>query len=259
VLGQHRSGTTLLHSLLALDEDRLSYCSTFCAGFPWSFLFFEDWGKELFSRLLSNTRPMDNMPLHFDTPQEDEFATSLFTGARFSPFLSLFFMRQESMYRKYQTMKPAPSADARWTAAESTAYMHQETYVSEKESATWVGCFQYLLMKLKCRDLLQQKRTGSTKYSPRRVLLKSPCHTGRVQLLLTLYPNAKFIYIHRDPYEVFLSGAHMASTTYGYMFLQRPTDAMLQEYILRQGELLVTEYLRCKEVGLLNSKVRHCL
>jgi hypothetical protein len=69
--------------------------------------------------------------------------------------------------------------------------------------------------------------------------------------------KAKFIYIHRDPYEVFLSGAYMASTTYGHMFLQRPSDAMLQEYILKQGELLVNEYLRCKEMGLLTTKVSH--
>ena len=37
VLGHPRTGTTLLHSLLALD-DELGTCSTFCAGFPSSFL-----------------------------------------------------------------------------------------------------------------------------------------------------------------------------------------------------------------------------
>ena len=41
VLGHPRTGTTLLHSLLALDERQLGVCSTFCAGFPSCFLWFE--------------------------------------------------------------------------------------------------------------------------------------------------------------------------------------------------------------------------
>jgi len=89
---------------------------------------------------------------------------------------------------------------------------------------------------------------------PRRLLLKSPCHTGRSELFLKLYPDAKFIYIHRDPFEVFLSSAHMAKTTYGYMFLQKPTDSMLQEYILRQGEILIGEHLRCKSEKIFHDK-----
>lgn len=45
VLGHPRTGTTLLHSLLALDTDRFATCSTFCAGFPHAFLSFESLGK----------------------------------------------------------------------------------------------------------------------------------------------------------------------------------------------------------------------
>ena len=63
VLGHPRTGTTLLHSLLALDEERFTFCDTFMAGFPHCFLFFERFGKFLFSGILSETRPMDNMKL----------------------------------------------------------------------------------------------------------------------------------------------------------------------------------------------------
>jgi hypothetical protein len=66
VLGHARSGTTLLHSLLAQDVNRFATCSTFCAGFPDAFLSFETMGKVLFANMLSPTRPMDNMRLHFD-------------------------------------------------------------------------------------------------------------------------------------------------------------------------------------------------
>lgn len=43
-----------------------------------------------------------------------------------------------------------------------------------------------------------------------RMLIKSPVHTSRVKLLLTLFPEAQFIYIHRHPYQVFQSATHMA-------------------------------------------------
>jgi hypothetical protein len=101
------------------------------------------------------------------------------------------------------------------------------------------------------RDTLKQK----DRMMPRQLVLKSPCHTGRVRLLLKLYPGAKFVFVHRNPYEVFLSGAHMASTTYGWMFLQSPSDEDLQEYILNQGEILHNEYFDCRNnPQLLNDK-----
>ena len=70
VLGHPRTGTTLLHSLLALD-DELGTCSTFCAGFPSSFLWFERF-KWLLSGMIDAKRPMDNVELSFDSPQERE-------------------------------------------------------------------------------------------------------------------------------------------------------------------------------------------
>lgn len=185
-------------------------------------------GKKLFAGVLSETRPMDNMRLHFDLPQEDELATCVLTGFQYSPYLSLYFPREEREFRQYQSFRNAPKSDVcKWTAA-----------------------FQKLILKLKARDILQSRTKKGLKMC-RRLLMKSPCHTARPRLLLNLFPDAKFVYIHRNPYEVFLSGAHMASTTYGYCFLQRPTDKDLQEYILRQGEILIGEYVSCVDDGIL--------
>ena len=69
VVGHPRTGTTLLHNLLAMDERHFFFCTTFCAGFPSSFLWFETIGKRLFAGVIEKTRPMDSMPLHFDLPQ----------------------------------------------------------------------------------------------------------------------------------------------------------------------------------------------
>ena len=230
ILGVPRSGTTLLHSLLSLDTERFFVCSTFCAGFPSCFLFFEKLGKRLFSGVLSETRPMDNMELHFDLPQEDELATCLLTGFQCSPYLSLYFPRDEKEFREYQTFRNS----------------------GKREINTWTSAFKVLIKKLKMREVISMIEKGlNPNIFHRRLLLKSPCHTGRARLLTKLFPNAKFVFIHRHPMEVFLSGAHMASTTYGYCFLQRPSDKELQEYILRQGEILIGEYLSCVDDGIL--------
>ena len=69
ILGHPRTGTTLLHNLLALDVETFGVCSTFCAGFPSSFLWFERF-KSLLSGMVDSKRPMDDMELSLDVPQE---------------------------------------------------------------------------------------------------------------------------------------------------------------------------------------------
>lgn len=203
---------------------------------------------------------MDNMKLHFDLPQEDELATSMLLGGLCSPYMSLYFMRDELSYRQYQCFY---SQDP-----------EQQNGDLASDTRKWMQSFLYLIQKLKARDIVCQMKNASKADKiggfiqsilwrrqevilpkPKRLLLKSPCHTGRVRLLLKLFPDARFVYVHRHPLDVFLSSAHMASTTYGYMFLQRPTDAQIQEYILKQGEILWGEYEACFNEGLLNEKV----
>jgi len=48
-----------------------------------------------------------------------------------------------------------------------------------------------------------------------RLLLKSPVHTSRVGLLLQLFPQAQFVYLHRDPLTVrVLSKIDVPTTQY---------------------------------------------
>lgn len=70
IIGHPRSGTTLLHNLLSLDQQNFYFCTTFCVGFPNCFLWFETIGKILFAGVIEKTRPMDSVKLHFDLPQE---------------------------------------------------------------------------------------------------------------------------------------------------------------------------------------------
>ena len=193
VLGHPRTGTTLLHTLLAKDADTFGTCSTFCAGFPSSFLWFERF-KGLLAGMIDSKRPMDNMELSFDGPQEDELAINVLTAGT-SPYMPLTFMTAEPSFRPYFSFRDAPEAATR----------------------RWTDAFLLFLRKL-------SYRAGG-----RRLLLKSPAHTARVALLLKLFPDAQFVYIHRDPEEVYQSACHMADTTYWHMYLATPTDEQVPQ------------------------------
>ena len=65
ILGHWRSGTTLLHNLLALDP-RLAYVNYYQAAFPGHFLISQSWLPGWLNRRLPPQRPMDNMPLAWD-------------------------------------------------------------------------------------------------------------------------------------------------------------------------------------------------
>eukprot|EP00934_Nitzschia_sp_Nitz4_P008091 Nitzschia sp. Nitz4//scaffold118_size93875//84641//86167//NITZ4_004802-RA/size93875-processed-gene-0.46-mRNA-1//1//CDS//3329533766//8081//frame0 len=230
VLGHPRTGTTLLHSLLALDEEQFAICTTFCAGFPSCFLWFEPYGKQLFSGVMDKTRPMDNVALHFDLPQEDELATNVLSAGT-SPYMPLFFMQQQEDFYPYYAFSD--------TATGLEALPPDEMAQARK---TWTQAFLHLLAKLTVRS---ERLHPSSQH---RLLLKSPVHTARIALLLQLFPDAQFVYVHRHPYDVFVSAAHMADTTYWYTYMNTPSNAEIQEFILSQYEILWEHYQAGKEL-----------
>lgn len=241
ILGHPRTGTTLVHSLLALDSEQFSYCSTFCAGFPSCFLWFESIGKILFSGVIDDTRPMDNVKLDFDLPQEDELATNVLS-AGVSPYMPLFFMQQESEFRPFYAfdMDTNGSNDS---SSNSSDDERLEPSAMAEARKIWINSFLYLLRKLTVRDEYQRASDPTLQQQKhRRLILKSPVHTARITLLNQLFPEAQFIYIHRNPYDVFRSAAHMADTTYWYTYVNTPSNDQITEFILRQYEILYDRY-----------------
>ena len=207
ILGHPRTGTTHLHNLLSKD-DRFAYATTFSVGFPSGFLS-TSWLAPYLGLIMDDTRPMDNMALAWNTPQEDEVAVNqLSSGA--SPYMPLMFMRRESLFRRYYTMRDATA----------------------KELKRWQDAFLYFCKKT------QLAAGGAHK----RLLLKSPVHTARVNLFHQMFPKATFIFIHRHPYEVFQSAVHMADAYYWQCYFQLPSAEDVEEFILYQGELLHKAY-----------------
>lgn len=73
--------------------------------------------------------------------------------------------------------------------------------MTEDERTTWKASLLRLIKKLTIRK-------------NRPVVLKSPSHTYRVATLLEMFPNAKFVYIYRDPYAVYNSSMHLRQTMF---------------------------------------------
>ena len=214
ILGHPRTGTTHLFNLLSLDK-KFVYPTTFQAGFPSACLLLNRWTRAL-NGVIDDTRPMDNMALSLESPQEDELACNVLTAGT-SYYFSLVFMAKEKEFRPYVTFKDA----------------------TVQERNRWQEAFSYFCRKV----TLQGTETRDGKSDPKRMLLKSPVHTGRIELMLQLFPEAQFIYIHRHPYDVFLSAARMADTAYWYSNLSVPTDNEIIEFILWQYDHLYTEYI----------------
>ena len=184
VLGFARAGTTHLHNLLAQDP-ALGYLDTFQSIVPTFSLVGRGWLQRLMARGMGErVRPMDNMAVGLDLPQEEDIAV-----ANASPYSVLhqvsFPNMARELYSKYTLMGWAPEG------AESPGAL------SERESAQWDH--QYLRVV----------RKATIHADGRRLVLKSPANLGRVDRLLRLFPEAKFIHIMRNPYAVYASLLHM--------------------------------------------------
>lgn len=187
VLGFARAGTTHLHNLLAQDPG-LGYLDTFQSIVPTFSLVGRGWLQRLMERGMGErARPMDNMAVGLDMPQEEDIAVA--NASPYSVLHQLAFPKMaRELYAKYVLMGWAPDG-AQPLAA-----------LSERESAQWEHAY------------LRIVRKATIHADGRRLALKSPVNLGRVDHLLRLFPEAKFIHIVRNPYAVYASLMHMFRT-----------------------------------------------
>ena len=195
ILGHWRSGTTLLHDLLAQDQALFNFPNTYQVVNPRTFLSTENFTTKILAGLLPKTRPMDNMALSFKSPQEDEFAPLLMS--LLSVYMGVSFPKHTKDYEKYLSFKEA----------------------TPEERKKWSDAMFYFCQKLSLND-------------PRALLLKSPPHTARIKLLLDIFPNARFLHIHRNPHQVFRSQQHFFDTAGWYTYLQRPVLDAIDDGII---------------------------
>ena len=171
IIGHWRSGTTHLHNLLCQDA-QMGYTTTYQSVFPDTL--FNKLGFFLFrgftSILMPGNRAGDNVRLKASFPQEEEFALGSKTPICFYYFW-MFPRNLLSYYIDFIRLKKPNS----------------------NRLQSWKEDYKLLIKKA-------LRNTNKKIY-----LSKNPSNTGRIKILLDMFPNAKFIHIHRNPVEVFVS------------------------------------------------------
>lgn len=200
IIGHWRCGTTFLHELLCSDP-RHSYATTYECLTPCHFLLTERRFTPVLKRLVPQTRIIDGTKAGIDRPQEDEFALCMQDAP--SPYLGFAFPAGQRLYEKY---------------------MYPER-LSPREMNRWQRVFMDFLKRL-------------IVMRPGRLILKSPVHTFRIRKLLELFPNARFVHIVRNPYEVVPSMIRMLNILPVAFALQKPDLSDLEDGVVNLLSLL---------------------
>ena len=108
---------------------------------------------------------------------------------------------------------------------------------TEKEMKDWKKVYLKMLKQI---SLFQGKE--------KQLLLKNPHNTGRVKILLELFPNAKFIFIHRNPYDVYSSTKYLYQKAVKTQFLQEFSEKEIEERIIYCYEKSMQKYLEHKHL-----------
>lgn len=211
ILGHWRSGTTHLHYILARDKQFgiLSNYQNFLFNVS---LLNKSWLKRLLSALMPKTRPQDNIEIDAYKPAEEEQPLSAMSTR--SGFHSWYFPKNQTYFEKYNLFKN----------------------ISPEEKKAWqcdyVECLQHI----------------SWSNKQKRLLLKNPHNTSRVKELLELFPNAKFVTIHRDPIDVFMSTRHLYHRMLSTQFLQFMSLSEIDDLIINNYKSTMAKYNREKSL-----------
>jgi len=198
ILGHWRTGTTLLHELLALDP-RLRVPTTYECLVPHHFLLTGGWLPRWIEFTLPRTRPPDKMRVAWNAPQEDE--------------LALVNLGVPSPYRTIAFPNNGPACDL-WLELDALPAPQQRR---------WEHALVTLLRQL-------------TYVRPGRLVLKSPTHTFRLPTLSRLFPQARWINLTRNPLDVFSSTVKLWRSMYQRYGYQQPRFEGLEEYVLATFE-----------------------
>lgn len=210
ILGHWRTGTTHLHNLLCRDP-QWGFVSTFQGLAPGLCLI----GRGSLDKLLAYwmkqnhpTRIIDNIPLRIDAPQEEEFAL-----ANTTPY---------AFIHVYSFPQQALELFARTTLFQG---------ISKKGLAEWSKRYIEILQKATLRE------------GGKRLILKNPANTGRIRELLRLFPDAKFIHLCRNPYDLFMSTRYQWRVVLVESQLQTISPGEVDQLILQFYAQLMQQFL----------------
>lgn len=212
IVGHWRSGTTHLHNLLSRDP-QFAFIDFGQTAMPHNLLNeSRKVGRWLIAKALPKKRGYDNVELTIDSPQEEEMALG-----------SLNSLGYYTVYYFPQDIK---------RHFERTVFFKD---VDDAAKERFKKAYVTLLKKL------------SMAGNDRQLLLKNPPSTARITLLKELFPKARFIYIHRNPYEVFASSLNRYFRLMSAFAWQDFEDVDFEEMVYYKYQRLLEAYLEQRE------------
>jgi len=215
ILGYYRSGTSYLHQCL-IQDDRFGYHSNFQMVLPEVMLTTEKTLLPFFEFICRTLKIKDSVhrvPLSFRFPGEEDATMTTYVdprGAQWGYFLPKMMNEQFQKYVVFEN-------------------------IGDAEIEAWKKSFVYLLKKVSLAN--QQKQ----------LVLKSPPNTARIKLLLSIFPDAKFIFIHRNPYEVYASNKRFWQVVQREYALHGTKSVDVSAVILHTYSEMMRRYLTQKE------------
>lgn len=205
IIGLWRSGSTYLNTLLSKNGNYgyPHFADTF---FTTRFsLAFPNLANKMVDKFLPETRPFDNVKISSEKPAEMEHSLISYYSCSFTD--GMIFPRNFWKYASYATLD-----------------------VSPKKRKKWLKWYLFLIKKITYKE------------KGKKLILKNPSNTGRIKTLLEIFPTAKFIHIHRNPYYVYASSINLHTKAREVFSLQKWDEIEMKESILKLYQKIYENY-----------------
>jgi omega-hydroxy-beta-dihydromenaquinone-9 sulfotransferase len=215
ILGHYRSGTTLLQKLMVSNK-LFGFLTNYDALFPNSNLLFGKRMQYVFQWVI-NLLKIKNPFFH-------------------NSIVNLSEATEEDDY----LMNKASTYSAYWG------------FVFPKRWREWLNGSKQFMNQQYCdgwkREYLKTIKYVTFKNNGKQLVLKSPPNTERISMLLEMFPQAKFIFIYRNPVHLYYSIRNMwKKTILKYYSVQQISEADLDEIILGHFNYLIEQYEKDKK------------
>lgn len=209
ILGHWRSGTSFLQSMICTSPQVTSN-NIYRSIFPDTFYLTESWLKPILNSIIKLFRvpySLQRIPMDLNLSAEVDMALCSLGSEQSYTWGQLFPKTFESWVDK------------------------QILFSGSSDPDRWIIDYDFFIKKL------------SYQSKGKRVVVKSPGDTGRVQHLIQKYPEACFVYIHRDPVSIFHSNIYFWNVILKQNSLQTILNSELETLIINAYKKVMTSYL----------------
>lgn len=199
IIGYYRSGTTYLQELLSADKNHRtlnlfqSVLPEISLCFGWLFIPI----LSVITTLFKIKNSYHDIPFSWRFPGEEDVALNA-------------MMTLSDYNRIYQYPSKHRIITERYLE-----------YQNPEHANKWLENYNYLIKKLAYR------------YWNKKLVLKSPPNMGRINLLQKNFPEAKFIFIHRDSFESILSAKRLWKLNRAFSF-EKYSETDVEDILINQ-------------------------